>query len=159
MRTTVIGFALALGSTLTIGCAGARPNLAESGALRVERPDTPKASVTQAYLYRDEGGGLLVSGKVKRDTGHAMALGGHVDVAVYGPEGRMLEQVSVSYLPGDLQQFKSQRRMGASFSARFPTMPPQGSTIRVAFHETRSLSELKGFDCGENTTSKGGLKG
>jgi|GEM_PF-888563 len=59
---------------------------------------------------------------------------GHVDVAAYTPDGELLAQTTSQSLSSILTH-TLRHRGGRRFSATMPQPLPQGSIVRVAFHQ------------------------
>jgi len=60
---------------------------------------------------------------------------GHVDVAAFSPEGKLLAEVATRYSPSILTR-KMKRRGGVHFSVDIPQQLPPHSTIKLSFHES-----------------------
>ncbi len=91
--------------------------------------------------------GLEITGKVKRRS-HAGLGGGHVDITIVSPEGKLLEKHSTFYSPRIIPMRRMHMRE-SGFEVRLPKIPPDGSTIRIAHHRP-SKSVNKEFICGNN---------
>ena len=61
---------------------------------------------------------------------------GHVDVAAYSPEGKLLAEATTRYSPSILTR-KMKRRGGVHFSADIPQQLPAYSVIKLSFHENK----------------------
>jgi len=59
---------------------------------------------------------------------------GHVDVAAFSPEGKLLAEAATRYSPSILTR-KMKRRGGVHFSVDIPQQLPPHSTIKLSFHE------------------------
>lgn len=130
------------------GCMASRVNLTESRKVSIER--VPSAGIYFHGVYvHQEGEELVVSGEIKRRTPSVVANGGHIDIAFTTPEGKVIEKISTVYAPRVLSK-RSHR--GSHFNVRLPLVPPNGSTVRVAFHEFKSGESInaRSFDCGKN---------
>ena len=77
--------------------------------------------------------GTRVSGRLTavRRTGLSK---GHVDVAAFSPEGKLLAEVATRYSPSILTR-KMKRRGGVHFSVDIPQHLPPNSTIKLSFHD------------------------
>ena len=65
---------------------------------------------------------------------------GHVDVAAFSPEGKLLAEAATRYSPSILTR-KKKRRGGVRFSVDIPQQLPPNSMIRLSFHKNeRSFS-------------------
>jgi len=130
------------------GCAINRANLAEDRTVSIER--VPSAGIYFHGVYvHQEGDELVVSGEIKHRTPSVVVDGGHIDIAVTTPEGKVIEEISTVYVPGVLSR-RSHR--GSHFNVRLPLVPPNGSIVRVARHKFQPRESISGrdFDCGEN---------
>lgn len=130
--------------------AGNRINLVESGTVSIERLPG-QGLYFHALNVHQEGNEVVVSGSIKRRKTSVVTGGGHIDIAVINPEGKVLEHVSTRYVP---KVFSRESHRGSVFSVYLPLVPPKGSVVRVARHkQTYPKSENKGFDCGENVVT------
>ncbi len=116
-----------------IGCTAKGVNLVDKGIVSIEKVPTSDIYVSAAYVYQD-GDELVISGKVKHRHAHRKS-GGHVDITILDPEGKIIMEVTTSYLP---RIIRSKGSREARFSVRLPFIPPKGSTVRVAFHDQNS---------------------
>ena len=130
------------------GCASNRSNLAESGIFHIERMPSGNMSIlgVQAFADNDQ---LVINGRVKRHSATFVDGGGHIDIAVFGPEGEILEQVSTDYVPRIIPRWKMRGMRGSYFEIRLPDIPPAGSTVRIAYHRN-AVSADRTLDCGKN---------
>ncbi len=115
------------------GCTTSRVNLAERGIVSIERVPTKHIYVSAAYVYQD-GDELVISGRVKHKHAHRTSRG-HVDIIILGPEGEILKEVTISYVPRIIRRKGSRE---AHFNVRLPFIPLKGSTVHVAFHDENS---------------------
>lgn len=77
-------------------------------------------------------GGFIVSGRI-RVSDYLRRRWGHVDLAVYGPGGNLIQEKPVNYSPSHLTR-RVQRKGGARFAADFTGKLEPGSVVKVAFH-------------------------
>jgi len=134
----------------TFACASSRVNLVESGRITIERLPAEQVYISKATVHQD-GPELIITGRVKRRTVSA-SDGGHVDIAVIHPGGKILKKISTSYVPRILRR-KGTRE--SSFTVRLHLLPPEGSIVRVAYHQL-SVSKGMEFDCGSNAAGSDG---
>lgn len=133
---------------LTCGCGGARTNLVQTGAVSVWIVPTRRVYVSSVDAHR-VGETFVVSGVVKARFDQDTQLGGHVDVAVVGPDRKLLDASGVPYSPKNL--FGSARgKRDPSFEARFGRVPPQGSRVYAAYHGASLSRKPGGADCSAN---------
>lgn len=118
------------------GCADSRIDLVQSGYLSVE--PTITRALAHAPEVHEQDGGLVVSGKLESDEA---TRGGHIDVSVVAPDGTIAYDATVNY-----RKPAAHRRVGprgrplgarssagsyATYSVRFPGLPPRGSIVKV----------------------------
>jgi hypothetical protein len=104
-------------------------NLVENGTVSLEFVPNKGIPVSKAYVYQD-GGDLVILGKVKRSYGSANVTG-HVDIEILDPDGITLKKTTATHVP------RIVRRKGAretSFTVRLPIIPPKGASIRLSYH-------------------------
>lgn len=135
---------IVLASVLTLlsGCAASRSDLVSSGKLTLESAVT--RSLTHVPTVEIADGDLLVSGKL--DEVEAVA-GGHLDITVTAPDGVVVHDAVVNYGRPSSSHTTQLGPRGASrrvqtgpkhatFSVRFPGLPPEGSKVRVRLDTT-----------------------
>ena len=88
--------------------------------------------IFQHVSVLQDGQGLKVSGRLIARTDSGLPSG-HVDLAAFGPDGRLLEETTAAYQPGMLTP-KIRKKGGVRFAARVANPLPEGSLIKVAFH-------------------------
>jgi hypothetical protein len=88
-------------------------------------------------------GSFVVSGQMHRKY-VTRSYFGHVDIFVLDSNRNLIEKISTK---GTLPFFGRSKRSKTRFKAEFTTIPPEGSTIYVTFHEQK-LSRTGQFDCG-----------
>ena len=134
-----------------MGCASGRSNLIESGIVYIERIPSGNRSIlgVQAFAENDQ---LVINGRVKRHSSSFVDGEGHIDIAVVGPEGDILEQVSTQYVPRIIPTRKMRGVRGSYFGVSLPDVPPAGSTVRIAYHRT-AIPADRTLDCGKNVAT------
>ncbi len=118
------------------GCARDRTDLVRSGYLSVE-PTLTKALSHAPEVYEQDGS-LVVSGKLDSDEA---TRGGHIDVSVVAPDGTIAYDATADYRKpsayrhvgprGRPRGARSSADSYATYSVRFPWLPPKGSVVRV----------------------------
>lgn len=113
-------------------CAPAKSERTEAAGVEVEIISTSIASISRADAY-PENGRLVVTGRLRRM--HEVKFPGHVDIAVYGPEGDLLERKSVS-----VQGLSSKRKgaMDLPFRTGFELCAPPGSKVVMKYQAVPS---------------------
>lgn len=156
MKKSLLVASIGMLALVALGCSSARVNLVNSGEISIEKVETPKVYVASPYAYK-KGGMLEVSGRVVTKNSFSSYPDGHVDIAVLGPDGTLLEKTSTTYSP-PVVTTKPRRIVfeGAPFSASLGKIPPAGGRIRITFHEAVRRTNPKEFDCGDNGAVKGG---
>lgn len=124
--------------SLLSGCASNRTDLVKTGYLSLQ--PTLTASLAHPPEVHEQDGGLVVNGRLDSSE---VSKGGHVDVQVVGPDGAVVYDASVNYRKQQAQMAtgpRGQRRGSrsssdspATYSVRFPGMPPAGSVVRVKY--------------------------
>ncbi len=133
----LIGMSLIFASVLISGCATTNPNhandraaLSEASVL-FERMPSKDVMVSEVRAVKD-GDGLAIYGKVKRTLGNCCdAARGHVDIAVVGPDGEIIDLLSVPYSPRNIPKARSR---SSRFAARLPYMIPEDVPLRITYH-------------------------
>ena len=148
MKTTLARLlpSLALGAFLLAGCASNRTDLVKTGYLSLQ--PTLTASLGHPPEVYEQDGGLVVNGRL--DASEA-TKGGHVDVQVVGPDGAVVFDASVNYRKpsaqtqtgprGSVRGPRSPADSHATYSVRFPGLPPEGSVVRVKYDPQPHQSE------------------
>jgi hypothetical protein len=117
---------------LTGGCTPPGENLVTRGQVLVDKQSSGSVRISRADVYQD-GENLVVDGSLYNSGLHRQRSKGHTDIAVLSPDGTMLAQKSFR----DSWQSHSHGR--TYFTTRMPLTPPKGSTIRVLFHDSRTV--------------------
>jgi hypothetical protein len=132
MLLVTIGVALGASLFLTGGCTPPGENLVTAGKVVVNKQSLGRVRVSRAEVYQD-GETVVVDCNLRHPgAGHYHGTMGHMDVAVLGPDGVMLAQKSSS---GPWLNCN-----GHSFlRTRLPLVAPEGSTVRVLFHDSRTV--------------------
>lgn len=137
-RTMTVFLLLASGGCLGEPCPG---DLFTQGVYRLEADSDEQSGVEVAAVGVD--GTLLVSGRLKAEhhpNGPVTAAG---KATLVSPDGTVLTSQPLDYSPNDHHR---RSHPAATFTARFPFLPPVGSTIRVqhttAPHNPASREEL-----------------
>ena len=123
---------------LLAGCASNRTDLVKTGYLSLQ--PTLTASLAHPPEVYEQDGGLVVNGRL--DSAEA-TKGGHVDVQVVGPDGTVVFDASVNYRRpsattpsgprGTARGPRSPADSHATYSVRFPGLPPSGSVVHVQY--------------------------
>ncbi len=124
--------ALVLGVTFVALSSDAegRVNLIDTGAVSIERETTRGASFHGVSAYEEQGL-FVVAGNVNRPKTTPGLVGGHVDVTVINPDGKVLDKIVTQYTPKVLLR---ESHSGSKFSASFASIPPKGSRVKVSIH-------------------------
>ena len=102
IRTTSRGIAgigrliIGLYAAALTACAALPTDLAESGAIRVERIDSGIVKLTRVSVY-STATGLLVTGGLRRCPHVPGLIPGRLEVDVLSAEGNLLEKANVTY--------------------------------------------------------------
>ena len=124
-------------SIVCVSCASRPNDLVQSSYLSLE----PALASTLSHppeVY-EKGGELVIEGRL--DSGE-IVNGGHVDVWVNGPDGTTVYEAAVNFRKPTAQTQTGGPRGGyrgprtnphATYSVRFPGLPPQGSVVHVKF--------------------------
>lgn len=123
--------------TVCAGCASEHKDLVQSSYVSLE--PTLAASLSHPPEVYEKGGELVIEGRL--DSGE-VTNGGHVDVWVNGPDGTTVYEAAVNFRKPTTQTQTGGPRGGyrgprsnphATYSVRFPGLPPQGSVVHVKF--------------------------
>ncbi len=154
-QTITITLVVFFAGIVLSGCSFSNMNLADNATYSIERVNSSdRISIRSAKVYQ-ENGNTVVSGKVKLNKNLPQPQQGHVDIAVISPDGTVLDTASVFYNPRirtRRMQLKANKR--SSFTARFPGILQNGSTIRIVPHnsiEEKADKIDKGFHCSSNS--------
>ncbi len=115
------------------GCSSHRSHLVKVEDLFIE-------TIPSSWVYlsditaRQEGGELVISGKVSRRN-TSFYGSGHVDMAVVSPGGLVIATANVPYTPKILPKTPGARKHRASrFEVSLRCIPPAWTVIRIAYH-------------------------
>jgi len=126
------------------GCASTRLDLTENEAIKVERVPAKGYYISRAFVYRD-GDEIIIGGWIKRRNTSSSSKG-HVDMAIFGPEGELIQQISTNYMPRIIPR---KGRRASVFEVHLSGIPDR-STVRIAYHRSMTSRSHSIFDCGAN---------
>lgn len=152
MKTTLLAIIAACGGLLFTGCAQADTGLAPTDGLGefalalagreprdlypVERISGGSGKIATGHARKDVRG-VLVSGYVEKlGPGEVTAAWSHVDVVVLDSKGRPSQRVATRFFPTEVPSTQRGITGRSGYSVILPSLPPVGSTVQVAFHQT-----------------------
>ena len=126
---------LRLATILISGCATTNlDQQVNNASVLFERMPSEDVIVSEVRAVEDADG-LIIHGKVKRTARNCCdSARGHVDIAVIGPDGAIVDTVSVPYSPRNIPKGKTR---SARFTARLPYKIPADVPLRVTYHNDR----------------------
>ena len=125
-KALLVSISVVAGLGVLSGCMAQRINLVKAGVVSIHK-DAEERMLLFPSVHAEHGR-LIVFGTARPRWSDLLILG-HVDIAVTGPDGTVLEAQHVPYrdkAPG--------KRPSARFRAIFPAVPPPGSVIHVRHH-------------------------
>lgn len=147
---------LAAGIAIT-GCAAIDINHRPDASVLFEQAPSADVFVSKVHSYED-GDTLVVYGNLKRTaTNCCDAVRGHLDMAVVGPDGSVLDAVSLLYSPRNIPKVRTR---SSRFVTRLPYTVPAGTTLRIAYHNDHDVVKVDGntFAC-RNSAALAGIEG
>jgi len=149
---------LVLAAAMTVsGCASIDIHQKPDASVLFEQTPSADVFVSEVHSYED-GDSLVVYGKLKRTaTNCCNAVRGHLDMAVVGPDGSVLDAVSFFYSPRNIPKARTR---SARFVTRLPYTVPDGTTLRIAYHNDHDVVKVDGntFVC-RNSAALTGIEG
>ena len=119
-------------------CATGRINLVETGRVSLDVVAAQGISVAEAKVYQD-GDKLVVEGRVESRYDIQDLRNGQVDITIIGPDGKVIRQLSAPYKtkmltfgPKGLSRMAARQ---AYFEQAIPVSLPEGSSVRLEFHD------------------------
>ncbi len=149
VKTRTIALAIVLMTCSIIANATQIEVASEGQKFTIEQLDTDHISFVETDVKLD-GDDFIVYGEIKRKSVNGSHKG-HVDVAVKSSDGNLILAGSTNFSP---PFGKLRRNLESNFSARFDTVPPEGSVISIKYHEHNYRYAAKG-DCAYNDADKG----
>ena len=135
-KISIIGIGLVISIISVSGCTANRINPTNQLSIPLELVPSEDACISRAYAYEDANE-FVIYGKVKHRAQNCCdPARGHVDIAVLGPEGTILDVTSTLYSPHNIPKVRSKT---SRFKVRLPYIPPDGATIRIAHHSSLEL--------------------
>ncbi len=113
--------------------AANRTDLVKSGVVTIEQQRTGKAYIAWSSAYKEKGD-LVITGVLRRRDHVGRPIKTHVDVAVVSADGTVVDEARSSGV------YVSRRITGRSylsferFKIRIPSVPAQGSLVRLVSH-------------------------
>lgn len=124
-------------TVLISGCATTNLDLAtetpapNEATVLFQRVPSEDVVVSEVRAVRDAEG-LTIYGRVKRTPDNCCdAARGHVDISIVGPDGVVVDTVSVPYSPRNIPKVRSR---SAHFTARIPYLIPEDVPLRITYH-------------------------
>lgn len=108
--------------------------------------------IYKADIYED-GDELVIRGQVKRGYRNCCeSARGHIDIALLAPDGFVIDAFSILYSPHNIPKRGSR---SSRFKVQRPYLPPDGLTIRIAYHSGLKAADSAAyagstFDCEKN---------
>ena len=136
------------------GCATIDINHRREASVLFERMPSADVLVSEVHSYKD-GDTLVVYGKVKRTAANCCdAVRGHLDMAVVGPDGSVLDALSLVYSPRNIPKVRTR---SSRFMTRLPYTVPAGATLRMAYHNDHDVVKVGGntFVCRHSAAMPG----
>jgi len=132
-----IGVGLGMLAVVISGCTEPyRTDLVKSSVLNIEQQRTGKVYIAWSDAYKEDGG-FVITGVLRRRDHVGGPIKTHVDITILSPDGTILDEARSSDV------YVSRRITGRSylsferFKVRFPSIPAQGSSVRVVSHSGR----------------------
>lgn len=136
IRNRSIRNTLAAIITLLIATACSTTNLVrEEHGITIERIDSDKATISNAYLIRDDGQ-LVLRGEIRRRPIGRGFIPGHLHVALIDEQGNVIKEADISYMR------KSTKSSSATFKTKIPLEVKPWSTIQVTHFKTDTHSPI-----------------
>jgi hypothetical protein len=125
---------LRLATILISGCATTNVDHVDKASVLFERMPSEDVLVSEVRAVEDEEG-LAIHGRVKRTARNCCdSARGHVDIAVVGPDGAIVDMVSAPYSPRNIPKG---RNRSSRFTARLPYKVPEDVPLRITYHNDR----------------------
>jgi hypothetical protein len=125
---------LRLATILISGCATTNVDQASNASVLFERMPSEDVVVSEVRAVEDADG-LVIHGKVRRTARNCCdSARGHVDIAVVGPDGAIVDMLSVPYSPRNIPKVRSR---SSRFTARLPYKIPEDVPLRITYHNNR----------------------
>ncbi len=111
-----------------------------ANGLIYELHNSDELFLVDVHSHYDKGEHVLL-GRLKRGPQNCCEVViGHIDIAVFDPDGYLIEAFSTHYKPRNIPKtgFKS-----SGFKSRFSAEVPEGSTVRLAYHSENKYLDAK----------------
>ena len=135
-------------TVLISGCATPNLDLAtetqppDKATVLFQRVPSEDVVVSEVRAVRDAEG-LTIYGRVQRTPDNCCdPARGHVDISIVGPDGVVVDTVSVPYSPRNIPKVRTR---SARFTARIPYAIPEDVPLRITYHknsEHASVTDL-----------------
>ena len=123
---------LAVTTAIISACAAERVDLVAAGVVTLEPHAAGKVAIAWSSAYK-QNGTLIVSGVLTRHDHIGLPVKAHVDATILSPDGRTLDTAcsKAIYVP---RRITGRGQSLKRFSIYFPSVPPQGSLVRLVCH-------------------------
>ena len=118
------------------GCAATGPDLARSGQVRYDLPDSHGPTYSRPRV-RTDGEQTVVSGTVRPRSHSGSSRTGHVHVELIDPDGDVLASGRGKLTGGVRPSPPIRRAAAAGYRVRLDAVPPPGATVRVTSDRDR----------------------
>ena len=146
------GVIIAISFLLTVSCSNVQADLIKDGSLRLEIvPSSIKISSVRAYQESDK---VEIVGELSQQNCNAEPVNGHVDIAFFSPEKKLMQKISANY-GGEKEPLPRRgghhhnKHFNRTFKTAISIVPPQGAIIKIAFHNI-PFDGAAQTDCGQN---------
>lgn len=127
---TLATMAILTAFALAAGCVTPGRDLVRDNTVKIEKVSSKSANV-QFLRVVQEGDRVALWGEVRHRPIGWGRIPGHIDLEVIGPDGGVLDRMTLGY------HRRSVKSRYAEFHGELKTMPPAGSTLKVA-HDLRA---------------------
>ncbi|MBV5329527.1 MAG: hypothetical protein JZU65_18190 [Chlorobium sp.] len=130
---------LIMASTFALAACTVKPSSPPApDSLATKILSTSEVQIVQTSA-RQDGENIVVDGQVRRTvTGGRGIIKGHIDIGIIDTEGNTIGRVVTNVSP---EIIPNRGVMTSSFTTRIPLVAPQGSVVRVRFHNGPHDSE------------------
>jgi len=106
--------------------------LVDEGIVKIDIEKTSPIQVAHATAYREDDQ-TVVRGEARQPFWEDFGVfRGHIDINLEFPNGQTMKKNNIRLV---LKNFPKKRGRRASFVVRLPINPPEGTIIRIAYHE------------------------
>ncbi len=147
-NTFLILFSISLTAIMNSACASSSPYVSKNIDNKIELLKSRYHKFTYVHV-QSEDNELVLYGKIKHTHGYCEKEG-HVDLAIYKSDKKLIESTSLPIVNRGIRQ---KGWYGAAFRMKLARKLPKDASLKLAIHDSNCTSDST-FNCGSNLATQ-----